>query len=186
MLNIPKTLQAGDTITWTDFLSDFKASDGWVLKYTLVGSNTFTVTGTADGDNHSFTITAAQSTKYVAGDYTYFVSATNGADSRTIEKGSLEVLVDYRKIGNGYDPRTIAQRMVSLLEDLLEGRATKEYTELEVTGLIGKRITLTDMSAIRSEYFHWKRIRKDEITRENIAAGRPAGNKILMRVSSGL
>ena len=34
----PLTIRAGDTIEWTKSIDDYKASDGWTLKYSFRGT----------------------------------------------------------------------------------------------------------------------------------------------------
>ena len=49
----PETVRAGDTIKWKKSVSDYAASDGWTLKYSLRGQSTaIDLTSTADGDEH--------------------------------------------------------------------------------------------------------------------------------------
>ena len=46
----PLTIRAGDTIEWTKSINDYKARDGWTLKYAFRGSaGTIDITGSADG-----------------------------------------------------------------------------------------------------------------------------------------
>ena len=46
----PLTIRAGDTIKWTKSLDDYKASEGWTLKYAFRGNaGTVDITGSEDG-----------------------------------------------------------------------------------------------------------------------------------------
>ena len=57
--NEPSTIIAGDTIRWLKTLTDYPASDGWVLGYTLVNAAARLVLGsTAQGDSHLVNVSA--------------------------------------------------------------------------------------------------------------------------------
>ena len=48
----PTQIRAGDTIKWKRSVDDYKASDGWTLKYAFRGSaGTIDITGSADGND---------------------------------------------------------------------------------------------------------------------------------------
>ena len=61
----PARVTAGDTIAWTKTLSDYPASAGWVLAYTLINAGAkITITAAASGDDHAVTVLAATSAGY--------------------------------------------------------------------------------------------------------------------------
>jgi len=63
----PLTIRTGDTIEWIKNTDDYKASDGWTLRYSFRGTGgTIDITSTADGDDHAISIAPATSTTYSA------------------------------------------------------------------------------------------------------------------------
>ena len=55
----PESLVAGDTVTWQKTLSDYPASDGWVLSYRLINAaGNIDITSSASGDDHLVSVAA--------------------------------------------------------------------------------------------------------------------------------
>ena len=185
-INIPKQIQAGDTITWTDSLGDYLASAGWSLKYQLAASNRYTYTSTEDGDDHTFTITAAVSAKLVAGIYSYQAYVVKAAEEYTIEKGTVEILINLRTQKSGIDPRSHVKIVLDSLEDVIEQRVTAGYAAQQIGGLIGRSVNLDDPTVLHNLWTKYKRLYKKEQQAERRKQGLPAGNMILAEMSSGL
>ena len=63
----PLEIRAGDTVTWKKSVDDYRASDGWTLKYSLRGNGeTIDITSTASDDAHLVSETAATSAAWTA------------------------------------------------------------------------------------------------------------------------
>ncbi len=103
----PTELIIGDSITWTRRdvqavtkndagvleYTDIKASEGSTLKFTAVGrTGIIAITASADTDDPDdflFTAAAATTAAYVAGDYTWQLTATKATDRYTIAEGVI-------------------------------------------------------------------------------------------------
>src|SRR5688572_30164728 len=90
----PTEITAGDTIRWTRDLTDFPAS-AWTLTYYIYGRNgKQTIVATADGDEHSVSVSATDSQAYQPGDYTILGRAVKTSTGQTHEiyRGTLTIL----------------------------------------------------------------------------------------------
>ena len=66
----PEQFRAGDTIKWKRSLSDYKASESWVLKYAFRGTpGVIDITSSASGDDHLVNEVAATTAAYSPGIY---------------------------------------------------------------------------------------------------------------------
>jgi hypothetical protein len=132
-MEIPKSIYAGDTIEWTDSLSDYSASAGYILHYTLSGMNKrITIDGVTDGGDHGFTISAADSAAYVAGWYQWQAYVTKGAERYTIENGRIEIKPNLAVAGGMQEGRSVWQITVENLETVIKNKSTEGYASISV------------------------------------------------------
>jgi hypothetical protein len=182
-LLIPKKIRAGDTLDWTDSVSDYPASSGYTLKYVLAADNIITLTGIANGSDYDFDVAAADTAKWVPGTYSYQAYVTDGTKEFTIEVGTLEVLVNLRVQKPGYDGRSHVKIVLDALEATIEGRATKQHSSISIAG---RAISLLPPAELRKEYLHYKHLYRRELETERIAAGLDAKNKIVSKFTNPL
>ncbi|MCP3850110.1 MAG: hypothetical protein GY694_07745, partial [Gammaproteobacteria bacterium] len=82
---IPQIINQGDSLDWTESESEYPASDSWVIGYNLVMSGQrINFESTADGDNHSLDLTAATTTAWSPGSYSFQRYATDGTERITL------------------------------------------------------------------------------------------------------
>lgn len=106
----PTEITAGDTVKWNKSLTDYKASDSWVLAYVVIGQNgRYVITTTTSGDNHAITMLAATTAVWVAGDYSVRGYVTKGAEQYTVYEGKLKVKPNLITATGLYDDRSDAQ-----------------------------------------------------------------------------
>lgn len=137
----PQSVTAGDTLQWTIALPDYPASDGWTLKYNLVGAaGQIAIESTPDSDDHLVSVSPATSAVYTPGRYRAAKYVEKGADE-TLERvtlGTLDMVVAPNLAGAtaASDTRSHARKVLDALEALIEGRATrsdKSYT-IDISG----------------------------------------------------
>lgn len=182
-LLIPKQIRAGDTLDWTDSVSEYKASEGYTLKYVLAADNIITLTGVANGADHDFDVTAVDTAKWVPGVYSYQAYVEKGAIQHTIETGTVEILVNLRVQKEGFDGRSHVKKVLDALEATIEGRATKQHSSISIAG---RAIALLSPAELRKEYQNYKHLYRREQEGERIAAGLNAKNKIVVRFTNPL
>jgi len=179
-MNEPKSFTAGDTVTWTESLSDYKASDGWTLKYRLSGPAQIDLVSTPDGDDHAISITAAGSAVYGAGVYKFQAYVEKGTERHTILLGSLEIFQNLTALEGGaeYDARSHVRIVFDALKAAIEGRATKAQSEVVINN---RSITYLSPAELRIEYVKYKKFVEEEERAAQIAKGLDAGGNIVVR-----
>lgn len=148
MTDLAASLIAGDTWDWTKSDSNYPASV-WSVTYQFENSTgAFSVTGTANGEDHSFSIDASTTATYRAGKYRWHARATSGATVKTFAAGWLTVEADIAAAGN-MDVRSWAQRTLDAVEATLEGRATRDQMSMSIAGRSMSRIPLAELMQLR-------------------------------------
>ena len=141
-MNIPATIRAGDTVKWRDDASvdafgNAVSSGSWTLTYYLrtnTASEGATTVGTAYGQGWEFTIAAATSAGFDAGQWYWQAIATAGSEKLTLGAGQLEVQAALQYAGSpgAYDGRTQAQQdldaVQAAIRAMVSGGAVAEYT----------------------------------------------------------
>jgi hypothetical protein len=172
-VKIPAQIRAGDTISWRDDagrdnLGNEITSASWTLTYYLrtnTASEGSTVVGVAYGTGWEFTISAATSAGFDAGDWYWQAIATSGSDKVTLGAGQLTVLaaLEYSGTPGAFDGRSQAQQdldaVQAAIRALVAGGAVQQYS-------IGNRsltkMRLEDLMQLESKL-------KAEVKREQMA-----------------
>ncbi len=178
----PPSITAGDTAAWTRSLSDYPASDSWVLAYALVNaSSKVTVTSSASGDDHAVSVAASTTAAWVPGTYSWQATVTKGSDRYTVGTGQITILPNLAA-ATLLDTRSAARKALDAADLALANYGAKAYLQsYEISG--------------RSQRFHdpgafmaWRDKLKAEVRREEnaaaIAAGRRPRNQILARFNT--
>lgn len=170
---IPAELRAGDTGKWQRSFSDYPATAGWVLAYTIAGTGgVFTVTATASGDNFLATIAAATSAAFPAGSYQITEYVTKGLERFTLNTQPLRILANL--VGaSPSDTRSHARKMLDAIEAWLESKAPTAAS-VEIAGRKISNYPLADLMALRSKY-------QFEVNQESQPIAGKRGNKLLVR-----
>jgi hypothetical protein len=178
----PTRVTAGDTVTWLKSLSDYPATSGWVLSYTLInGTAKITATTTASGADHLVSIAAATTAGWAAGTYTWQAVVTKAAERYTVGQGSIIVAPDLAAAAT-YDTRTSARKALDAVNILMETYGAKAYLQgYEINGRKQQFHTPGDFLAFRSRLMA-EVAREDNAAR--IAAGLAPRNQIAVRFNS--
>lgn len=113
----PRELRAGDSAHWTRSLSDYPATAGWALAYTVIGATAVqSVTATATGDDFNIDLLASDTAAWPPGRCTLVEFVTNGVERRTLGQTPLQILPDLAAATAGTDLRSPAQRMLDTIE----------------------------------------------------------------------
>ena len=172
----PQTFAAGDTLIFQRYLRDYSPANGWSLLYEVRGNGQpITFVSAALGDYHGIQVDPAVTSLWAPAECVLAGYAVNGAERHQIYYGEFQIFPNEGSAQNVQPQTTHAQRMISLIEASLEKLAAHalETTNIEQTEIVRvKRLDLERQLAIN------KHIRMDEISQENIRAGRPSGNKI--------
>lgn len=184
-VQIPSSLVAGDTWSWTDSLADYPASSGYTLKHALLKSGTrIQLTSAADGDDHQTTVTAATTAAYTAGTYSWTAYVEKGSgptlERYTVASGTVEIKVDLAAQSAGYDARSPARKIYDTLmtayQSAIDSRAF--VAEYEIAG---RRMKFNSKADWITEINYWKAEVGKEEKAAAILAGEASGSRILVR-----
>lgn len=178
-----QTIIAGDTLTFTNSVADYPASDGWTLVHVLrplSGTNDArTLTAVADGDDYETTIAAATTGTWDAGDYSVIAQVSNvGGERYTLDavaisagrlKHNIVTILANPTEGDTYDSRSFARRALAAIEATMEGTASDAV----------KRFTIRDREI-------WKYEAEELIRLRDYYAGLVAAEDAAARRSAGL
>lgn len=175
----PVSITAGDTLTWQRTLSDYPAGT-WTLKYRLINASAkIDISSSASGTDHLVSVSAATSTPYLAGTYTWQAWVEQTGERVTVGTGTITVLPNIAAL-NTLDARSDAAVIVDQLM-----AAYKTYTasqgnvaEYEIAG---RRLKYRSSAEILDQLNHWQAVLARERRAQRIAAGLGGGNKILVR-----
>lgn len=151
--NVPTKFNKGDTIKWDVTVPDYPASEGWALSYELKSknSNITGISGSADGDDYTVTISASTSNGYTVGEYHYMAYVTKGSERFAVDEGRIEVVANFADSGN-YDARTHPEIVLDAIEAVLENRASKDQESYTIAGRSLNRTPLEDLISLRDKY----------------------------------
>lgn len=176
----PARIIAGDTAQWQKTFSDYPASAGWALKYSLVkAGNKYDIDGTAAGDDFLMTATAATTAAWAKGSYKYQARMTKGSEAHTVEQGNIEIVANYSTAAGGLDDRTHARKVLDAIEAVIENRATMDQQEYQIGDRMLKRTDLADLYKLRSQY---KALVANEEKLANAGSGKPSRRRTLIRM----
>lgn len=178
----PGQVTAGDTVTWAKTLTDYPASAGWALAYTLINASAkISIATTASGDDHLATVAASTTAGWTAGTYTWVATVTKAAERYTLGQGSITVHPNLAA-ATTFDTRSTAKKALEAVNTLLENYGNKAY--LQSYEIAGRKQAFTspgDFLAFRSKLIA-------EVAREDNAARLAAGlsprNQLQVRFNS--
>ncbi len=174
--SLPATIQAGDTLTITESISQYSAAS-WTLHYAITGNGkVYKLDFTASGTDHTLTTTAAVTGSWKAGEYVYHKYVDNTSGERvTISKGQLRIQPNIGEQDPDLDQwREIHTRAKDGLVELAKGRTVS-------FSVAGQSFTLLSMDeAVRLERIAKRKVR--DLEREaKMAAGLGSRRRISFR-----
>lgn len=177
----PEIIIAGDTVKWKKSLSDYKASDGWALKYYLQGATPITLTASADGDDHLISISAATSSSYTPGTYWWNSYVEKSGERYSIAQGTFLVKENFATLTGAYDGRSHVKKVLDALEATILGKASKDQQSYSIAGRSISRMTVEEIIKWRDVY---KRDYQNEMRSEKIARGLDTKSLVRVRFNS--
>lgn len=178
----PSRVTAGDTVTWSKTLSDYPATAGWVLAYTLINSaSKISITATASGPDHVVSVAAATTANWTAATYTWVAAVTKAAERYTIGQGVITIAPNIAA-ATTLDTRSSAKKALEAVNLALESYGSKAYLQsYEIAGRKQHFATPGEFLAFRSKLMA-EVAREDNATR--LAAGLAPRNQLAVRFNS--
>jgi hypothetical protein len=177
----PSIIRAGDTTQWIKSLSDYPASDSWVLSYKLTNQDyAYAITSTASGSDHLVSISAATSATHSPGKYKLIGYVTKAAERYTIDETSVQILPNLAAITTGYDTRSTAKQTLDLLDAAMVAQGANAWAqEYEIAGRRMKFRGYSEFLAYRSRVAAEV---KAEENAERLRSGLKLKNRISVRL----
>lgn len=147
----PQKLQAGLSFRAEVNAADYPAPD-WTVAAILRGPSSIDIAAAGDGASHVFSVPAAQTADYPAGQYAVSIRAGDGVDVFEIEAGTVEILADVAAMPDGHDPRNHAERTLAAIEAVIEGRASKDQQSYTINGRTLVRTSIAELLQLRDTY----------------------------------
>jgi hypothetical protein len=156
-LNIPATLRAGDTISWTESNADYPASAGWTLAFALRAKDksAITITASSSGANYSISIPSSTSKAYSPGIYWWQAYVYKGTppdftEKHSLDTGQIEILQDLTQAGTQTEFRSTAKQTLDAVEALLKGDR-RDVSNYSFAGRSISKMTYTELLEVRSK-----------------------------------
>lgn len=174
-MDIPATLRAGDTYSWTESNSDYPASSSWKLAIVLQAKDRplTTITASANGTDHNISIPVGTSKDYAPGTYlyqAYFYKETDGTitEKHTVETGQIVILPNLTSATSEADFRSHAKKSLDAIEALLEGKTTGDVLSYSIAGRSISKMSPTELTSWRDYYLSEY---QEELDEESIDRG---------------
>ena len=157
----PSQATAGDTWRWkVEDSADYPQSEGWSLKYELVGASTLSVvpvfqTSGDDVDTWLTVLTLADTKGLTPGTYQLIGRMVGSGDYTGREdpysRHDLQVLQDPRTAYDG-EFQTHEERALVVIEAAIEGRLTKDMESYSIGGRSITKIPIRELIGLRAKY----------------------------------
>lgn len=160
----------GGALIFSVSLADYPASAGWVLSYRLVrksGVGAVSFSAAADGDAHAVNVAAATTAAWTPGEYTWFSSATLGANVRNVDSGEIVLLPDPRTATSSLDLRSEAQIALDNVRATLRGTGDANVKFYIINGRQLQRYGIDELITLEQKLARDVRREQQAITGRN-------------------
>lgn len=183
MVNVPKSLIAGETVSWTDIATldedgnDITSTD-WTLSYYFRGAGKVDLV--ADPDGLGWVTATLADTFSVVGKYKYQAILTNNDDGKRVyHEGEIEIKADLSAIDDEtYEFRTQAKQDLDAVQAAIRALATNAVKSYTIGTRSMTKIDLPELLVLESKL-------KEDVVREQradrIAQGLGDPNKVMVR-----
>ncbi|WP_299084133.1 hypothetical protein [uncultured Ruegeria sp.] len=149
--NFPTSITAGLSLQ-CEVICDKYPAPGWELTAILRGPASIDLTAAASGTGHVFTVPTTVTGTWEPGLYAVSIRASFGDNVHEIEAGQTTIAADLVSIDVAHDPRGHAQRTLTAIEAVIEGRANKDQQSYTINGRTLVRTAISDLLMLREKY----------------------------------
>jgi hypothetical protein len=171
----PIEIYAGDKIEFTKSYADYPATD-WTLAYTLLGTEKYTFSATANAAAFDVAVTSATTNTWSNGQYRIVGAVTNGSNRFTVYSNTLCVLPNPSTVSGSYDARSQNQIILDAIRAKLAGAS--DVTGINVNGKSISRMSMLEL--IRAEQIYAQRVQNEKL-KAQLDAGYGSGRNIEVR-----
>jgi hypothetical protein len=199
VVHIPPTIQAGDTVTWTDESftdsqgTPFNAT-GYGLQYTIVGplvngvlapgGEPVQFTAAAEGMGWLMTLQPSDTAGWFAGAYQWQAQliATNFA--LTVARGELAVVANLAGVSAGYCGWSQAETALAQWQTAYAALAPTSGSPVKSYRIGTREFTYRDLKEVESAIAYWNAVVTSERTRSSISQNQGNPRKLYARFPS--
>lgn len=169
----PIQIRSGDTVKFTRELADYPTSEGWTLKYKIVGNGADPqeVSASVVSSKYSVTIASSITEDLATGIYQLIGWVEKSGERFTIYDRTLDVLPNLASASGATDTRSHARKTLALIEAAIESHAVNPVESLQINNKTFQRPTLEMLNKFRSQYAALVRA---EENKERIKSGEKA------------
>lgn len=166
-MNAPDTFRAGDSVSWTESLSEYPASAGWELKLRLLWSSGMAVaiTATTSGNDFAIALTASDTATWDAGSATLVSWVTKGTERVTLAERDVTILPNLA-IATTHDGRSRAVKGLADARAALDAYMAAGQIHVAEYDIAGRRMKFRTSEEITDLISYYER----EVAKENAAA----------------
>lgn len=144
----PATLSAG--VDWAWNIEDSEhLSEGWTLKYALRGPASLNITATAGETAYEIRVPYTDNEGLEAGTYRFIAVLEKDGERIPAREGQIQVEPNLFGLD---DLTTHAQRVLSLIETLLEGRVPKGLSSFSINGRQVQYMSVDELLKLKAHY----------------------------------
>ena len=179
----PTEIVAGDFIQWkrSDLVTDYPVathSAEYVARITAGGSSEIKIAATGNTDYYLFTADSATSAAFDVGLYHWQleITQTSSGNRIVVDIGDFEIIPDMDS--NQADPRIHAEKMLTKIESLLEGKADSDVSSYSIAGRSLTKLSFQELVDARDYY------RREVVKHKNDSLtkrGKKSGSTIQVR-----
>lgn len=146
---IPVKHTIGDTLKFTEQSATYPAPDYTLTLSFSNASKAYSVTSTANGQDHDFLIATTTTATWEPGKYKYQLFAVKGSERYTVRQGDFELLPDFSKIG---DRRSDNQIILDAIIATLKGKASSDQSSVSIEGRSIQRYSYDELIKMRDKF----------------------------------
>lgn len=174
-MNIPDSIYAGDSPSWTDDVPNYSASDGWTLTYYFTGPKSFSKAAVASGTQFITTLTTSD-TDIPPDTYKILGRVSRSGEVHTVIDTFILFLANPAKAPQSQDVRSHVRKVFDSLKVMIETRSTKGFEEMSISTPNGvqRHIKALSWRELKEAYHHYEKLVADELAEGRINEGRGA------------
>lgn len=153
----PSEIVVGDFLQWkrSDLVGDYPSSDysaEYVARITGGGSSEIKLPGVGSANYYLFTVLSADSAQFDPGYYHWQleITETSSGNRLVVDQGDFTAIPDLDS--NQADPRIHAEKMITKIETILEGKADSDVSNYSIAGRSISKMTFDELLAARDLY----------------------------------
>lgn len=199
VVRIPPTIQAGDTVTWTD--EPFTDAQGtpfnaanYTLQYTIVGpfvngvlapgGEPLQFTAAAQGMGWLTTLAVSDTSPLIAGSYQWQAQLTATNFALTVARGELEVLANLAGVASGYCGWSQAEIALAQWQAAYAALAPTSGSPVKSYRVGTREFAYRDLKEVESAIAYWNAVVTAERTRSSISQNQGNPRKLYARFPS--